>query len=262
MLTEHGVRPHVGDMLLDLKWMPVSASQPEVGQLGITLISVKLDNLDAPETKNPRVEVVTYTETNFTEVRLPRWDPRSTMRKISHQLAMAPPVTEHVQFDRTMRREPSTGRLFKKVNSGDHGWNKEEKVWKWAPQWGQQYSAERTTFRKAVCERAVVSSTGNTKPNQITMHACRLITAGILSRSLQPVTHRQCIQIAENVFSRCQAVPGILDAILIEGDCTGASESLVKAKEEFAEQGKNWTDVKKNMIVAHELHVAMTRGCV
>jgi len=258
LLTEHGVRPHVGDMLLDLKWMPVSASQPEVGQLGITLISVKLDNLDAPETKNPRVEVVTYTETNFTEVRLPRWDPRSTMRKISHQLAMAPPVTEHVQFDRTMRREPSTGRLFKKVNSGDHGWNKEEKVWKWAPQWGQQYSAERTTFRKAVCERAVVSSTGNTKPNQITMHACRLITAGILSRSLQPVTHRQCIQIAENVFSRCQAVPGILDAILIEGDCTGASESLVKAKEEFAEQGKNWTDVKKNMIVAHELHVAMT----
>ncbi|CAE7403436.1 fadB [Symbiodinium sp. KB8] len=258
LLTEHGVRPHVGDMLLDLKWMPVSASQPEVGQLGITLISVKLDNLDAPETKNPRVEVVTYTETNFTEVRLPRWDPRSTMRKISHQLAMAPAVTEHVQFDRTMRREPSTGRLFKKVNSGDHGWNNQEKVWKWAPQYGQQYSAERTTFRKAVCERAVVSSTGNTKPNLITMHACRLITAGILTRSLQPVTHRQCIQIAENVFSRCQAVPGILDAILIEGDCTGASESLVKAKEEFAEQGKNWTDVKKNMIVAHELHVAMT----
>ena len=109
MLTEHGVRPHVGDMLLDLKWMPVSASQPEVGQLGITLISVKLDNLDAPETKNPRVEVVTYTETNFTEVRLPRWDPRSTMRKISHQLAMAPPATEHVQAPPVQKRSSVMG---------------------------------------------------------------------------------------------------------------------------------------------------------
>lgn len=29
------------------------------------------------------------------------------------------------------------------------------------------------------------------KPNLITLPACRVITAGILSRSLHPVTHRQ-----------------------------------------------------------------------
>lgn len=61
------------------------------------------------------------------------------------------------------------------------------------------------------------------------------------------------------VFSRCGAVPGILDAIVIEGDASGASEHLQRAKEEFTEQGKKWTDVKKQMVVAHEVQVMMGR---
>ena len=135
--------------------MPVSTQQPEVGQLGITLLSVSL-NLDAPETKNPRVEVVTYTETNLSEVRLKRWDPRTTMRKVQNTIARVK-MTEHVQFDRTMWREPS-GRLRSYIGAGDHGWSKDEKVWKWAPQYGGQYSVERTTFRKAVCAARLLQS--------------------------------------------------------------------------------------------------------
>lgn len=45
-------------------------------------------------------------------------------------------------------------------------------------------------FWLAACYEAVgMSST--VKPNLITLDACRLITAGIMNRSLHPVTHRQ-----------------------------------------------------------------------
>ncbi|CAK9089471.1 unnamed protein product [Durusdinium trenchii] len=258
LLTDHGVRPYVGDMVLDLKWMPESPAKPEVGQLGIQLHSVSL-NLDAPETKNPRVEVYTYTESGE-KIQLKRWDPRTTMRKVSNALAMAPKVGKYVEWERTMRRNEVTGQLFKKLAAGDHGWNKEEKIWKWSTQWGAQYSVERTVFRKAVCEKAQVTVAGQSaqKPNLITLPACRVIVAGILNRSLHPVTHRQAILMADQIFSRCGAVPGILDALIIEGDVTSASESLTKAKEEFAELGRKWQDMKKYMVVAHELQVMMS----
>lgn len=35
---------------------------------------------------------------------------------------------------------------------------------------------------------------------------------------------------ADHIFSRCGAVPGILDAIIVQGDASEASESLSKAK--------------------------------
>ena len=35
---------------------------------------------------------------------------------------------------------------------------------------------------------------------------------------------------ADQIFSRCGAVPGILDAIIVQGDASEASESLAKAK--------------------------------
>ena len=31
LVTEHGVRPYLGDMVLDIKWMPESPSRPEAG---------------------------------------------------------------------------------------------------------------------------------------------------------------------------------------------------------------------------------------
>lgn len=128
LLTDHGVRPYVGDMVLDVKWMPQGASTPEVGQIGLSLHSVSL-NLDAPETKNPRVEVFTYTEAGE-KIQLKRWDPRTTMRKVSNTLAMAPKVGKYVEFEKTMRRDKVTGQLFKKLASGDHGWNKARLLFK------------------------------------------------------------------------------------------------------------------------------------
>lgn len=35
---------------------------------------------------------------------------------------------------------------------------------------------------------------------------------------------------ADQIFNRCGAVPGILDAIIVQGDASAASENLAKAK--------------------------------
>ena len=50
-----------------------------------------------------------------------------------------------------------------------------------------------------------------------------------------PVCKPTCYLLSHSVLgtTRCKAVPGILDAILIDGEVAGASESLQKAKEEW-----------------------------
>jgi len=41
---------------------------------------------------------------------------------------------------------------------------------------------------------------------------------------------------ADQIFNRCGAVPGILDAIIVQGDAGEASESLAKAKARRAQR--------------------------
>lgn len=40
----------------------------------------------------------------------------------------------------------------------------------------------------------------------------------------------QAVLMADQIFNRCGAVPGILDALIVQGDASEASESLSKAK--------------------------------
>eukprot|EP00931_Biecheleriopsis_adriatica_P059754 TRINITY_DN35814_c0_g1_i1.p1 TRINITY_DN35814_c0_g1~~TRINITY_DN35814_c0_g1_i1.p1 ORF type:complete len:3403 (-),score=723.69 TRINITY_DN35814_c0_g1_i1:308-10516(-) len=260
--ADHKVRPYIGDMELDITWVPIDKERdPSVGQLGITLHSIVFNRIsvEAPERKNPRVTVHTY-GSDGSIVRLKRWDPRTVLRRVSNALAMAPPVGEWVDFEATMRRDPVTDQLWSKMGSGDHGWNRSEERWKWAPQWGGQFSAEKTKFRREVCEKSTSTGLagGGQKPSNISLKACRLLVAGILSRSLHPVTHRQACLIADQIFSRCGAVPGIIDAVLFQGENVGAG-SLAQAKEEFTNRGLKWVDVKRQVVLAHELHVTIMR---
>eukprot|EP00930_Biecheleria_cincta_P021490 TRINITY_DN1591_c0_g1_i1.p1 TRINITY_DN1591_c0_g1~~TRINITY_DN1591_c0_g1_i1.p1 ORF type:complete len:3401 (-),score=659.74 TRINITY_DN1591_c0_g1_i1:53-10255(-) len=263
LLSEQGVRPYIGDITLDVRWMPSSKAKPEVGQLGLTLISIAFNprSVEAPQLKNPRVTVHTYDKTG-NELRLKRWDPRSTMRRMTQTLAMAPPVGEFVEFEQTMRRDPITGQLWTRMGSGDHGWNKAEEMWKWAPQWGAQYSIETQTFRREVCEKATATGSGPNivKPNCISLRACRMLTADILVRGLHTITHRQACLIADETFSRAGAVPGVLDAIIVRGDVPAELRtSIGKAKEFFKEKGRAYVDVRRQLIMGHELQVSMNR---
>ena len=54
----------------------------------------------------------------------------------------------------------------------------------------------------------------------------------LISQGVAPVRDptTQAVLMADHIFSRCGAVPGILDAIIVQGDASEASESLSKAK--------------------------------
>jgi len=270
LLSDEGVRPYMGDIELAIKWMPESPEKPEVGQLGIHLYSIKFNSVtvEAPKLKNPKVTVSTYADGQageFRKEKIRRWDPRTASRKMSNAIMNRASIGEFVEFEEPMRRNPATGGLSAKPGAGHHGWDTSEdrlggQCWKWSNMYGDQYSVPRSAFRKEVCTlSSSVAGNSAVKPNTISLQACRLLVESILHRSLHPVTHRQSALIADQVFNRAGAVPGILDAILVQGDA-GNAPSIAEAKAEYDKVGKKWVDVKQQVLLAHELQVAINRG--
>jgi len=259
LLEEHGVRPCIGELNMAIKWMP-SAEDPEQGQLGIHLYSVYFNPryVEAVKWKNPKVTVVTYDERGE-EHKIKRWDPRSAGRHIANtmtaDLAYAGAYGEYLEWTETMRRDPLGGLHLRWGVGGGHGFDPKDEFWKWNHKWADQYSVEGVRFRKEF------TKTNTVRPNTISIKACRLITAGILQRSLSTVTNRQAILISDQVFNRAGAVPGIIDAVLIHGD----SPPNYKTLKEFMEveaQGKKWIDIKQQMIVAWENSVSESKGSI
>eukprot|EP00933_Yihiella_yeosuensis_P040244 TRINITY_DN34501_c0_g1_i1.p1 TRINITY_DN34501_c0_g1~~TRINITY_DN34501_c0_g1_i1.p1 ORF type:complete len:1455 (-),score=342.47 TRINITY_DN34501_c0_g1_i1:123-4262(-) len=271
LLAEHGVRPHIGTMQAKIKWIPDDPRKPEIGQLGICLESIHFNprTVDAPQFKNPKVMVFTYGPQGE-QIKMRRWDPRTVARKVGQNVALQAHYTEYVEFPETMRRNPITGQLWHKLgkSTGKHGWvasdDKDgQSLWCWGKEYGNQYSLEKFAFRPEVCKPMASGQSGvpAQKANTISLQACRLLTQNILARALCTITHRQAILISDQIFSRSGAVPGILDAIIVNGEI-GPVRHVQEAKDEFDRTGKKWVDVKKQLIIGHEMQVAMNRGDV
>mmetsp|Transcript_18850 Transcript_18850/g.33157 ORF Transcript_18850/g.33157 Transcript_18850/m.33157 type:complete len:3464 (-) Transcript_18850:114-10505(-) len=270
LISDHGVRPQMGTANIEIKWMPPNSQQPDVGQLTITLVSIVFNtrNVEAPQTKNPRVTVHTYDRGN--QQQIARWDPRSATKKMTAAVAMGPAVGKYLEWDSTMSRDPVTGSLRHKINSGTHGWQAATQdspgSWKWSPQYGEQLSNPQVSFRRDLVDRNVVASADDAKaksqamrPNAISLQACRVLTVGILSRGLHPISHRQGCLIADQAFNRAGAVPGILDAIIVCGTIP-SDLSVSAAIEHFKEKSIKYTDVKKQILKCHEWQV--TQQCL
>jgi hypothetical protein len=153
-----------------------------------------------------------------------------------------------------MRIDPF-GVLHHKAYSGDQGWEKDptqpgEGKWKWSAKWGQQYSVEGFRMNKDF-----VSGTAVQRTHTISIRACRVITTAILHRSLCCVTNREAYNIADHTFSRCGAVPGILDALLV---CSGNHyETTMEVRED---RDASWRDVRREVVLAYESNIASERG--
>ena len=98
------IRPYIGDMNIAIKWMPCTdPNKPEVGQIGLHLVSIRFEaaRVEDPSRKNPFVEVVTYRE-DGTAINIPRWDPRTALRKVGNKLtagvAYQGAFTDHMQW--------------------------------------------------------------------------------------------------------------------------------------------------------------------
>jgi len=257
-LEEHGVRPCIGELSLAVKWIPSSEATPDVGQLGLQLHSVYLNprNVEAPKWKNPRVSVVTYDEKGG-ERPVKRWD-RSAggSQRFTVDLGLGGAFGENLEWQETMYRD-TFGMLHpRRLATGNvgHGWDPRQELWQWSQKWGDQYSVENLRMRKELVKGP------SQRPNSISLRACRLIAEGILRRGLACVTNRQAVQISDQIFNRAGAVPGILDAVVVQG---GSLPSEVKTIKQLRQlKGFKHVDVKHQIVLAYETQVSQGLGSI
>lgn len=256
-------RANRGDLITAITWTPTSEDTPEVGQLGITLDSIKFNQfVEEPQLKNPHVTVVTYNEDGY-EVPIPRWNPRTTamlkMKSLPTGMLLGDHYGENITFPQTMWRDRVAGYLHSHLIGVNHGWNEEEKTWSWDRRIGQQYSLEDFGVRPEL-----VSTPEQSKPNVISLKACRLLASGILQRGLYCLTNRQASLMADSIFSRAGAVPAILEAILVQMDWDAGELTQVtnisKFKQDLEKKGTPFVDVRCQMVISHEEFVSKSRG--
>ena len=181
------------------------------------------------------------------------WDPRTGARKLASSLtanvAYGGAYGKYLLWESTMRIDPF-GVPHHKAYSGDQGWEKERELWKWSQKWGQQYSVEGFTMHKDF----VTAGSGN-RTQTISMKACRVITSAILHSGLCCTTNQECYNIADHAFGRANAVPGIIDALLVSGG--GHYESTEQVR---SDPSARWTDVRREVILAYAKNIASERG--
>jgi hypothetical protein len=77
---------------------------------------------------------VTYDERGE-ERQIKRWDPRSGLKYVTNavtlDMAYAGAFGEYMEFTETMRQDVF-GTLHYRFNSGSHGWDAKDELWKWS----------------------------------------------------------------------------------------------------------------------------------
>ena len=117
----------------------------------------------------------------------------------------------------------------------DHSWHPEPKLASGdAPSGSVSCHLPKGIFKK--CPFPCLNDSQHDQYYHFTV-ACATVTLFVLSPEAQ--LKRQAVLIADQIFSRCGAVPGILDAIIVLGDASDASESLAKAKA-LGEANNGW----------------------
>lgn len=240
------VRPNIGEMRISIKWMP-STDKPEVGQLGIQVHSIRFEgnSVESAHTKNPWVTLCTYDEHNQPAT-IPRWDPRSGLRKglniVTAGFKYGGAYKGHMEWGETCRKDPTGYIMISRDHTEpNHGWDEKNRMWQWGRKWGEQYSTEGFRMRK---DFAALSE----KANSISLKACRIIALNILRRTLQPINNRQAICLADSIFNRCSAVPGILDAILIKGERVNDEYKTPRQLiEDYKQKGEAYLDVRHHL---------------
>eukprot|EP00929_Paragymnodinium_shiwhaense_P000295 TRINITY_DN100533_c0_g1_i1.p1 TRINITY_DN100533_c0_g1~~TRINITY_DN100533_c0_g1_i1.p1 ORF type:complete len:3625 (-),score=1181.40 TRINITY_DN100533_c0_g1_i1:304-11178(-) len=245
-------RPPIGELHMSIKWIPSNrpASKGpnyQSGQLGVHIYSVIFNEarVEAPYLKNPKVVLSMYPgeEGKSSAVPIKRWDPRGLARQVASALTMeiefGGAYGGNMEWQETMYRNPF-GKLQHRIAGGNQGWNQDMKAWQWSSKWGDQYSDGDIEMRKEFVETKQRATT-------ISLQACRIITAGLLQRSLTMMTNRQMALFADSCFNRAGAVPAILDAVLVKGVAAtirqyGSIEALK------ADKHAHYIDVKHTML--------------
>lgn len=249
----------IGQLSMGITWVP--GDRPEVGQVCVSVHHIKFEaqRLDQPVNKvNPWITVVAYDD-QARPKQIPRWDPRTGLRKglsaMTGGIKFGGAFKGHMEWPETMRKDPTGHYLMSRDHTEKgHGWDAQEALWKWAHKWGEQFSIEDFAIRK---ESAAVSA----RSNSISLKACRLITVAILRRSLAYVSNRQAMLISDATFNRAGAVPGIIDAIIVQGERIPEQFRNVKQLiEAYTQTGKAFSNVKAQLVQEYERQVNQNLG--
>mmetsp|Transcript_14093 Transcript_14093/g.26206 ORF Transcript_14093/g.26206 Transcript_14093/m.26206 type:complete len:3581 (+) Transcript_14093:145-10887(+) len=248
----------IGEMELAISWVPFNASHKEKGQLFLKLKSIRFFKMWMPDShnRNPWVTVNTFRGTNPQHIQ--RWDPQKKIPVVGsgqiefHQTMISKGSTQHPVLKEHFRQEKDTGWVqdLDDVESG---------TWVWSKKYGEQYSTDKTEF-----DIKFMGGGGrNPKKNVMDMLGVRLIVTGILTRSMLNVTNRQAILIADSLFNRQGAVPGIIEAVLMRGtdgfiaqkQKDRTCEDKIDLEELKKKFGVGVTDVTEAVMLEHEKQV-------
>jgi hypothetical protein len=263
-----GERVVVGEMKMALTWTPKSIKYPEEGQLCIRLNAILFYKYAVSDfyKMNPRVTVQTYRgDANNPaiqprETKIPRWDPRGVLGTDQHHswLTTSGAYGDHIEFEPTMK-ESMLGHHehFRHwIRHGDQGYNGETGEWCWNETWGKQFSEENVKFDKKFVG---ISQ----RKNVMGMLGVRHIVSGILNRSMLNMSNRQAMLIADTLFNRQGAVPGILEAWIVTGTSPAPKHeldpelSMKKLREKWSKETKLRApiEVTKEVMLEHERQV-------
>lgn len=270
--SDHGLEV-LGVVLLSVVWIPKLIRRPETGQLNIIVKSIKFDHMLVGDyyKMNPWIEArylgltreAGAAEDERVWKEIPRWDPRGLWKTDQHHSYMTyGPYGGIMEWEKTMKENVVSGILGHHDSFSHHwrggqhmGYDSDTREWQWNDLWGNQRSADIELLPEFV--------TVSKRKNCVSLDCVRLITQCILNRCVLNLTNREALLIADSVFSRSGAVPGFLEAIIVQGEPSKQDDSpvsLSELKERLDRSRQSYKVVTREVMLEHERQIKDSGG--
>ncbi|CAE8604779.1 unnamed protein product [Polarella glacialis] len=257
----------IGELVMGIKWSPKLVDRPDFGTLSIHIKHVKFNEFYISDyySINPWIEVRLCSDDVKPQagpktrkwIEMQRADPRSLRNTgtDAHWSAQGP-YSGKLEFDQTVKDGMfgGTGNNFKNWNrhGAGQGFDKETGCWEWNEVWGKQHTKPIQVLSDFVAL--------STKRNVMDLQGTRLLVTSVLQRCMLNFSNRQAIMLADSIFNRSGAVPGILEAILVAGAMPAANKSMAQLKDEFDKAKTTYVDITGQLVLEHERQIQCNGG--
>eukprot|EP00929_Paragymnodinium_shiwhaense_P065225 TRINITY_DN32718_c0_g3_i1.p1 TRINITY_DN32718_c0_g3~~TRINITY_DN32718_c0_g3_i1.p1 ORF type:complete len:3402 (+),score=1051.59 TRINITY_DN32718_c0_g3_i1:472-10206(+) len=261
----------LGEMTMSLAWTPKSIANPSEGQLMIHMKKIRFERVYVSDfyKMNPWVKVHHFDKEANAWKEVERWDPRGMIARDGQHSYF----TTHGAYGGVINFEQSMmDSLIGQQGDNFHSWlrsgdemglrtevtadGRHEGWWAWNETWGLQRSIEGFKMRPEV----IHATAGK---NALDLQGVRIIIQSLCQRTMMNLSNRQAICLADSIFNRSGAVPGIIQAILVPGaaeEMLSQFKSFLEVKQYFEEQKMKYMDVTPQLTMEHERQIAENGG--
>ncbi|CAE7468174.1 unnamed protein product [Symbiodinium pilosum] len=269
----------LGEVNMAIQWRG-SAQLPHQGQLTVLVKYIKFQEyyIVEPYNMNPYITVQLSAEDksaaggrNWANIK--RWDPRGVAHD-SVSVTKQGAFGGYIKFEPTMKKKTGGGGTLGQwirhgdgqgyVNERDSKDGKDVGQWQWNKTWGLQYSVKDLRVHPDFVQN-------ESRRNTIDLTGVRLIVSHVLQRCMLNMTNKQALVVADAIFNRAGAVPGIAQAVLVKdsnrdiavGERNGLCElGLAKIVEDLKSANTPYVDVTREILLEHERQVSCNGGDV